>query len=40
MPRLTKKQRALVTEIKELMSTLSLNPDEIATLDEASGAKS
>ena len=35
MPRLTKKQRALVTEIKELMSTLSLNPDEIATLDDS-----
>jgi hypothetical protein len=35
MPRLTKKQRALITEIKDLMPTLSLNPDEIATLEDS-----
>ena len=37
-PRLTSKQRALVTEVKGLIgiSRLYLDPDELATLDDSS----
>lgn len=34
-PRLTPKQRALVAEVKRLMSSLYPNPDELATLDDS-----
>jgi hypothetical protein len=35
-PRLTPKQRALIAEVKGLMSSLYLDPDELATLEESS----
>jgi hypothetical protein len=35
-PRLTPKQRALIAEVKGLMSRLYLDPDELATLDDSS----
>ena len=34
-PRLTPKQRALIAEVKGLMSSLYLDPDELATLDDS-----
>jgi len=34
-PRLTPKQRALITEVKGLMSRLYLDPDELATLKDS-----
>jgi hypothetical protein len=35
-PGLTPKQRALIAEVKGLMSSLYLNPDELATLEDSS----
>jgi hypothetical protein len=35
-PRLTPKQRALIAEVKGLMSSLYLDPDELATLKDSS----